>query len=789
LVITTLTVVSSPAYATTTRYEAEDATLFKASLESLHGPFSGRGYVNYDNEPGGYIQWTIKAPAAGSANVVFRFAQNAGVDRPMDIAVNGVVTTPSMSFPDTGAWAAWQTKSIVVPVTAGTNTIRATAIGSTGGPNVDWLELTMVASGTVFQAEDATLVHGIVDTAWSGWTGRGFANMDRVIGSSIEWSVPAARAGNASLAIRYAQTGDIDRPMDITVNGTLVRVALGFPDTGAWTTWRETTFTVGLSAGVNHIRATALISSGGPNVDLLSVSQDGDLIPPTAPGQPSCSAITTTGLTLTWPASTDNVGVVGYDIYHDGTPIGATTGATTTALTGLSANTQYRLSVLAHDAAGNMSTASPRATCTTLPSADTQPPTAPGNLTTSGVTGSSVNLAWTAATDNAGVTRYQVRSGATVLSTVGNVTSTTLTGLACSTTYSLTVVALDAAGNVSGPSNERSVTTLACSGGFPSNITTISTGWTIPWGTAWLPDGQTALITERDSFQVFKVNLAGVRTSLGTVPNTVTTGGEGGLLGVAVDPQWTTNHYVYFMHSAAEGNRIARMTYNGATLSGYTAILTGITKNTIHNGGRIGFGPDGFLYATTGDAGNANLAQDITSLNGKILRLRTDGAAAPGNPFTSRIYSYGHRNPQGLAWDSQGRLWSAELGNNVFDELNLIKPGRNYGWPICEGTCSVSGMENPKRQWPTTVASPSGIAIVRDVVYMATLRGSRMWRIPLLDGENTGIPTEYYVGQYGRLRTITKVPGSDQLWLSTTNADANGGQPSGVDRIFRITIS
>jgi glucose/arabinose dehydrogenase len=352
------------------------------------------------------------------------------------------------------------------------------------------------------------------------------------------------------------------------------------------------------------------------------------------------------------------------------------------------------------------------------------------------------------------------------------------------------VVAKDAAGNVSAPSNARSIHTSGCTGGVPSSITTISTGWTIPWGIAWMPDGQTAIATERDSFAVFKVTLAGVRTRVGTVPNSVQTDGEGGLLGVAVDPNWSTNHFVYLMHTASEGNRIARMTYNGSTLTGYTALVTGIKKNRYHNGGRLAFGPDGRLYATTGEAQTPALAQDRNSLNGKVLRMKTDGTPAPGNPFPgSLVYSYGHRNPQGLAWDSQGRLWEAEFGNSQFDELNLVKPGRNYGWPACEGTCSVSGMENPKRQWSVNSASPSGIAIVRDVVYMAALRGERMWRIPLQDGENTGTPTSYYVGTYGRLRTVVKVPGADQLWLSTTNCDNNGGAADGSDKVFRITIA
>jgi glucose/arabinose dehydrogenase len=653
------------------------------------------------------------------------------------------------------------------------------------------LALPAQAAAVTYEAESATISQGAAESNHPGFTGTGFVNYDNIVGSYVEWSVPATAAGNVSVALRYANGTGVDRPMDISVNGTVVRSAMSFPGTGNWSTWQTATFTVGLSAGTNRIRATSTTANGGPNADSLAVGVGGDTTPPTAPGQPACSAVTSTSLTLTWGASSDDVGVVAYDIYHDGNKLAEAAGtATSASLTGLQPNFEYRLSVFGRDAAGNVSTSSPQAICTTLKGTDDQPPSAPTGFTTGNVAGSSVDASWTASTDNIGVTGYEVRSGSSVLKAVGNVTSTTVTGLACNTAYTLTVVARDAAGNVSAPSNARTFTTPSCSGGVPSSITTISSGWTIPWGIAWMPDGQTAIATERDSFKVFKVTLAGARTQVGTVPNAVTTNGEGGLLGVAVDPNWSSNHYVYFMHTASEGNRIVRMTYNGTTLTSYTSLVTGIKKNRYHNGGRLAFGPDGYLYATTGEAQTPDLAQNKSSLNGKILRMRTDGTPAPGNPFAdSLVYSYGHRNPQGLAWDSRGRLWEAEFGNSQYDELNLIKPGRNYGWPTCEGTCSVSGMENPKRQWSVSTASPSAIAIVRDVVYMAALKGERMWRIPLLDGENTGSPTSYYVGTYGRLRTVVKVPGADQLWLSTTNCDNNGDGDPGDDKIFRITIA
>ncbi|WP_030667912.1 PQQ-dependent sugar dehydrogenase [Streptomyces sp. NRRL B-1347] len=326
--------------------------------------------------------------------------------------------------------------------------------------------------------------------------------------------------------------------------------------------------------------------------------------------------------------------------------------------------------------------------------------------------------------------------------------------------------------------------------GEPTAIKTISNGWTIPWGTSWLPDGTSALITERDDFRVWSVSADGsAKKQVGTVPEAQTTGGEGGLMGAAVDPQWASNHYVYVMHTAAEGNRIARMTYDGSSLSGYKVLVKGIKKAKYHNGGRLAFGPDGLLYATTGDAQDRNLAQDKNSLNGKILRLTRDGEPAPGNPFGTLVYSLGHRNPQGLAFDPQGRLWEAELGDATRDELNLIKPGKNYGWPACEGNCNVAGMTNPKKTWGVAEASPSGIAVVDGAVYMAALKGERLWRVPInADSENVGSAKAFYVGQYGRLRSVTAVPGARALWLSTTNADGNGGRPDGSDKIFRVSI-
>ncbi|GAA4610743.1 PQQ-dependent sugar dehydrogenase [Actinoallomurus liliacearum] len=551
----------------------------------------------------------------------------------------------------------------------------------------------------------------------------------------------------------------------------------------------------GLKASGRYVRVYGTkrcrnTSSYGYSLQELQVygATGGDTQAPTTPGDVHSTGVTSDSVTLAWDASTDDVGVAAYDIYNDGNKISEAAGtATSKTITGLTPKTQYRLTVFARDAAGNVSPSSATVTVTTAATDDTQPPTAPANLRSTGVTSGSVSLAWDASTDNVGVTGYDVYSGGTAIVTGVKTTSTTINGLAANTSYTFTVKAKDAGNNVSDASNAVTVKTGASSGGgVPSTITTVSSGWTIPWGMSWLPDGS-ALITERDSFKVFKLTQSGTKTQVGTVPNAMTTDGEGGLLGIAVSPNWNNDHYVYIMHTASEGNRIVRMTYDGSSLSGYTVLVQGIKKNRYHNGGRLKFGPDGYLYATTGEAQTPDLAQDKTSLNGKILRMTTDGKPAPGNPFGTLVYSYGHRNPQGITWDPQGRLWEAEFGNSKYDEVNLIEPGKNYGWPTCEGKCSTSGMTNPKVQWSVSQASPSDITYADGALYVAALKGQRLWRVPV-DGTTTGTPAAYYVNTYGRLRTVETIPGKNALWLSTTNCDNNGNQADGSDKVFRIDL-
>lgn len=327
--------------------------------------------------------------------------------------------------------------------------------------------------------------------------------------------------------------------------------------------------------------------------------------------------------------------------------------------------------------------------------------------------------------------------------------------------------------------------------GAPTGVSVLSGQWTRPWAITFLPDGKQALVTERRSSTVWLQGRDGTKKKVGTVPNTVYPSparrvGSGGLMGVAPSPTWngTTDQDVFFVHTAASDIRVVRMRFDGTSLSGYTVVLGGITRGGDHNGGKIAFGPDGYLYVAVGDALKRNLAQDKNSLNGKILRITKSGAAAPGNPFGTRVYSFGHRNPQGFAWDSRGRLWASEIGESTWDELNLITPGANYGWPTCEGSCGKAGLTDPKKVWhPDEGGVPAQIAIANDVVYVSTLLGQRLWALPI-DSTGKGVKTgtSYYKNSYGRLRAIAKVPGADELWLGTTD----GGDDK--DRILKITV-
>ncbi|MDN3296017.1 PQQ-dependent sugar dehydrogenase [Streptomyces ficellus] len=323
-------------------------------------------------------------------------------------------------------------------------------------------------------------------------------------------------------------------------------------------------------------------------------------------------------------------------------------------------------------------------------------------------------------------------------------------------------------------------------------VSTLTEGLNSPWGLAALPDGD-LLVSSRDEGTITRVDgESGAKTVIGSVPG-VAPAGEGGLMGLALSPSYASDHLVYAYFTTESDNRVARMLYDekkpaGQQLGAPDTVLRGIPKGTVHNGGRIAFGPDKMLYAGTGETGETGLSQDKDSLGGKILRMTPDGQPAPGNPSAdSVVYSYGHRNVQGLAWDSQQRLWAAEFGQNTWDELNLIEPGKNYGWPEVEGKGGGSAFVDPVAQWSTAEASPSGIAYAEGSIWMAGLRGERLWRIPLAGAEPSAEPQAFLEERYGRLRTVLAA-GGNKLWLVTNETDTRGTPEPGDDRILRLEV-
>jgi glucose/arabinose dehydrogenase len=313
-----------------------------------------------------------------------------------------------------------------------------------------------------------------------------------------------------------------------------------------------------------------------------------------------------------------------------------------------------------------------------------------------------------------------------------------------------------------------------------SAVRTVASGLRVPWSVAFLPDG-TALVTERNSARILSVTPDGKVTEVQRLSEPRPRG-EGGLLGIAVSPSYATDKWVYLYYTTATDNRIARLHLGQPP----EPVLTGIPGGDFHAGGRLAFGPDGMLYAGTGETYyTPDLAQDRRSLGGKVLRLTPDGKPAPGNPFgDSPVWSMGHRNVQGLAFDTRGRLFASELGFHEYDELNLIEPGRNYGWPIVEGPGNDRRFTNPVATWhPTSVASPSGIAVVGVRVYVACLAGKRLYRVGL-DGRNL---EALLLQRYGRLRDVVVAP-DGALWVLTSNRDGRGQPAVEDDRILRVVV-
>ena len=317
---------------------------------------------------------------------------------------------------------------------------------------------------------------------------------------------------------------------------------------------------------------------------------------------------------------------------------------------------------------------------------------------------------------------------------------------------------------------------------------TVTDNLDAPWDMAWLPGGA-ILVTQRDRGSIVMVRPNGSKKVVKKVKGVVSngsSGGEAGLLGIALHPRFARNHLVYVYMSSGHDNRIVRMTWREGGLGPKHVVLKGIPRGLHHNGGHIAFGPDGMLYASTGESGKEALAQDRRSLGGKILRMTPNGAPAPGNPFRrSVVWSYGHRNVEGFDFDRAGRLWAVEFGDQKADELNLVRRGNNYGWPIVEGRSDDSRFTNPKMTWDNEIAGPASIAIRGRIAWISGLTGHRMWRVRL-DGRQAKGRNDFWVEQYGRIRR-TAIHGGD-LYFTSSNTDGRAVPGENDDRLVRVDL-
>lgn len=333
-------------------------------------------------------------------------------------------------------------------------------------------------------------------------------------------------------------------------------------------------------------------------------------------------------------------------------------------------------------------------------------------------------------------------------------------------------------GEEASPTSDRLVTGDAAGG----EVREIVSGLDVPWALTFLSGGN-ALVTQRDEGTVVRVSASGAVRTVGEIPDAAPRG-EGGLQGIAIPPGDESTVFLYY--TTASDNRLIRMDFDGERLGSPRVLLSGLDAAYNHHGGALAFDAEGSLFVAVGDAAVPEVAQDVEALNGKILRVDRDGRPWPGNPFGNEVWSYGHRNVEGLAFDGAGRLWASEFGQNRFDELNLVRRGANHGWPEVEGDSADPRFEAPKVTWTTQEASPAGLAIIGDRAYMAALRGRRLWEIPLR-GESVGTPVSRFDDEFGRLRVVAAAP-DGSLWFGTSNTDGRGQPSAADDRLLRMTV-
>jgi glucose/arabinose dehydrogenase len=345
-----------------------------------------------------------------------------------------------------------------------------------------------------------------------------------------------------------------------------------------------------------------------------------------------------------------------------------------------------------------------------------------------------------------------------------------------------------------GPPGGLPVTTFTAADGTRFGVQTLATGLQIPWSLAFAPDGR-LFITERPGRVRVVHNGQLLAEPALTLPD-VFTSGESGFLGLALHPDFAVNRHVFLTYTASGATgpilRLMRFREVDNRLAEGVVLLDEVPAANIHNGSRVKFGPDRKLYVSLGDVAVPSVAQDVASLNGKILRFNDDGTSAPGNRFSSPVYSFGHRNPQGLDWHPvSGDLWATEHGQTGNDEVNVIDSGANYGWPIIEASQTRPDMVAPVAFYspavaPSGAAFSSGAAIpaFRNQFFVATLRGMALLRLTV-DGRRVTAQERLLENRYGRLRDVVSGP-DGYLYFCTSNRDGRTTPVAEDDRLLRV---
>lgn len=337
------------------------------------------------------------------------------------------------------------------------------------------------------------------------------------------------------------------------------------------------------------------------------------------------------------------------------------------------------------------------------------------------------------------------------------------------------------------------------------DTTSVITGLDTPWEVLWGPDNH-LWITERYG-RISRLNPdTGGLIPVYTIPE-VDEYGEGGLLGMALHPDFQTEPYVYLVYNYYSGEyvkeRLVRYLYDGTTLTDPLIILNNVPANSYHNGSRLIFGPDGCLYMSTGDAGNLNSPQNMNSLNGKILRIRPDGTIPDDNPFSgSYIWALGLRNTQGLVFTPSGKLYGSEHGPSTDDEMNLLEPARNFGWPTVAGFCDLPGetdfcestnVKEPLAAWTPTLAvagtdyyNHAAIPEWENSLLMTSLKAGKLVSLQLSsDGNSITEQQDWFTNHYGRLRDVCVAP-DGRVFIAVSNRDGRGTPRPGDDRIVEV---